>query len=95
MAVSQRIFRIITLYSIVGDIGCGNGKNMNYLCSNQYYFIGMDFSEKILEICSAKQLEVFAANNFNIPLNTNCLDHCIFCCYSSFINRRKSYSMYK
>lgn len=64
-------------YSIVGDIGCGNGKNMNYLIRDNYYFIGMDFSQKFLEICSAKKLEVFGANNFNIPLKTNSLDYCI------------------
>ena len=36
----------------------------------------MDFSQKFLEICANKQ-EVFATNNFNIPIKTNSLDHCI------------------
>ena len=67
----------LPVYSIVGDIGCGNGKNMDYLSHNKYYFIGMDFSEKFLEICTNKQLEVMAANNYNIPIKTNSLDHCI------------------
>ena len=63
-------------YSYIGDIGCGNGKNMQYLC-NSHYFLGIDFSIKFLDICNKKNLEVFASNNYTLPLKDNTLDHCI------------------
>jgi hypothetical protein len=42
--------------SIIGDIGCGNGKNMVYRtdCTN----IGCDFSKSLVKICNDKQLNV-------------------------------------
>ena len=63
----------IPKYSIIGDIGCGNGKNMMYL-PNDYIFIGLDFSIELLKICKNKNLEVFSANNCILPLKDNCFD---------------------
>lgn len=57
--------------SLIGDIGCGNGRNMN----NKYYtFIGIDNCKKFIEICRSKRLNVIEANITNIPLKNNCFD---------------------
>jgi len=63
-------------YSYIGDIGCGNGKNMEFL-SNYHYFLGIDFSIKFLDICNKKKLEIFASNNYKLPLIDNTFDHCM------------------
>ena len=66
----------IPKYSLIADIGCGNGKNMEYL-NNNYIFIGLDFSTELLKICSNKNLEVISANNCILPINDNSFDSCI------------------
>ena len=57
----------IPKYSLVADIGCGNGKNMCHL-SNDYIFIGADFSIELAKICNKKNLEICCANNCALPL---------------------------
>ena len=42
--------------SIIGDIGCGNGKNMNVRDDVSFY--GCDFSENLVKICQQKNLNV-------------------------------------
>ena len=42
--------------SKIGDIGCGNGKNMNYRKDCEFY--GCDFSESLINICKDKGLNV-------------------------------------
>ena len=39
-------------YSLIADIGCGNGKNM--MLNKKCQFIGMDFTESFTNICSKK-----------------------------------------
>lgn len=59
--------------SVIGDIGCGNGKNMLYRddCIN----LGCDFSENLVKICSEKSLQVIQGNILNIPYEDNMFDY--------------------
>ena len=59
--------------SIIGDIGCGNGKNMLYRkdCTN----IGCDFSENLVKICLEKNLNVISGDILNIPFKDNTFDY--------------------
>lgn len=61
--------------SIIGDIGCGNGKNMLYRkdCTN----IGCDFSENLVKICLEKNLQVISGDILNIPFKDNMFDFTI------------------
>ena len=61
--------------SIIGDIGCGNGKNMLYRkdCTN----FGCDFSEKLVSICQTKNLNVITGDILNIPYQDNVFDYTI------------------
>ena len=62
-------------YSLIADIGCGNGKNMmlNKMCE----FIGIDFTESFTNICSKKNLEVITADTLQIPYRSNIFDYVI------------------
>tara|TARA_B100000131_G_C17976419_1_gene556696 strand:+ start:271 stop:891 length:621 start_codon:yes stop_codon:yes gene_type:complete len=61
--------------STIGDIGCGNGKNMLYRkdCIN----IGCDFSENLVKICNDKNLNVITGDILNIPFSDNSFDYTI------------------
>ena len=61
--------------SVIGDIGCGNGKNMLYKedCLNY----GCDFSKGLVEICLQKNLNVILGDVLNIPYQTNTFDYTI------------------
>ena len=58
--------------SIIGDIGCGNGKNMFYRkdCIN----LGCDFSENLVKLCNEKKLQVIQGNILNVPFQDNLFD---------------------
>ena len=58
--------------SIIGDIGCGNGKNMNGREDCSFY--GCDFSEKLVEICRNKELNVIPGDTLNIPYRDQLFD---------------------
>lgn len=61
--------------SNIGDIGCGNGKNMLYRkdCNNY----GCDFSESLVKICLKKNLNVVIGDVLSIPYNDNIFDNTI------------------
>ena len=61
--------------STIGDIGCGNGKNMLYRkdCTN----IGCDFSENLVSICIQKNLNVISGDILNITFKDNTFDYTI------------------
>ena len=61
--------------SIIGDIGCGNGKNMNI--RDDLYFYGCDFSENLVKICQQKNLNVILGDILNIPYKDNLFDYTI------------------
>lgn len=54
------------------DIGCGNGKNM--IGYNNLQFKGIDFSDKMVEICQSKNLDVIEASMTSIPFEDNMFD---------------------
>ena len=61
--------------SIIGDIGCGNGKNMLYKKDCLNY--GCDFSESLVNICLQKGLNVICGDILNIPYKTESFDYTI------------------
>ena len=54
--------------SLVYDIGCGNGRNMNFKNLN---FIGIDNCENFVKICNEKKLNVVTSNITEIPAVRN------------------------
>lgn len=58
--------------SIMLDIGCGNGKNMLY--RSDLIFKGIDFSNKLVEICQNKKLDVIEGTMTSLPYNSNFFD---------------------
>ena len=61
--------------SIIGDIGCGNGKNMLYRKDCLNY--GCDFSESLVNICLQKNLNVICGDILNIPYKNDSFDYTI------------------
>lgn len=57
--------------SLVYDLGCGNGRNMNH---GSLKFIGIDNCENFIKICSEKNLKVINSNITKIPLENNSAD---------------------
>ena len=51
------------------DCGCGNGKNMMYANNLGYNCEGYDISEKLLNICISKNLNVYYSDVLNMNLN--------------------------
>tara|TARA_B100000989_G_scaffold257251_2_gene206723 strand:- start:269 stop:889 length:621 start_codon:yes stop_codon:yes gene_type:complete len=76
--------------SLVYDLGCGNGRNMNHGGLN---FIGIDNCENFINICNEKKLKVINSNITSIPLSGNSAD-AIICiavfhhlsCYENRLN---------
>ena len=54
---------------LILDIGCGNGKNI--IGNSHLNIIGIDFSEKMVEICKNKNLNVICSSMTSIPYNDN------------------------
>ena len=61
--------------SIIGDIGCGNGKNMLYRKDCLNY--GCDFSESLVKICLQKNLNVICGDILDIPYKKDSFDYTI------------------
>jgi ubiquinone/menaquinone biosynthesis C-methylase UbiE len=57
--------------SLIYDIGCGNGRNMEY---SNYNFIGIDNCRNFCDICHSKGLEVYQNDMINIPFKDNSAD---------------------
>jgi ubiquinone/menaquinone biosynthesis C-methylase UbiE len=66
--------------SFVADIGCGNGKYMNY--RNDINMKGIDISIKLVEICQMKGFDVIKASMIDIPFDNNTFDGII--CIASY-----------
>lgn len=76
--------------SLIGDIGCGNGKNMNHRDDCSY--MGCDFSEGLVSICKTKGLDVSYGDILSLPYTDNTFDHtmCIAVIHHlSTIDKRK------
>jgi ubiquinone/menaquinone biosynthesis C-methylase UbiE len=61
----------------VGDIGCGNGKNMMLSGRKDIKFKGIDLSQEFVNICHSKGLDVINGNILDIPFLSNSVDHSI------------------
>lgn len=57
--------------SIVYDLGCGNGRNMNH---GNLKFIGIDNCENFINICKEKKFDVINSNIVQVPLKNNSAD---------------------
>lgn len=73
----KKFFEQIPTEIKVLDAGCGNGKNMIYLQNKGISVKGIDFSEKLLQICRDKKLDVEEADIRNLPFNNNSFDYVI------------------
>lgn len=52
------------------DVGCGNGKNMIFAYKDGYHEIyGIDISEKLVEICRKKNLDVLKLDILNLQIS--------------------------
>jgi tRNA (uracil-5-)-methyltransferase TRM9 len=67
----------IPKHSVGADIGCGNGKNINY--RNDLVLIGNDLSQQQVFIASQNcdKADMFVANALNLPYRTKTLDFAI------------------
>jgi tRNA (uracil-5-)-methyltransferase TRM9 len=70
--------------SKVLDIGCGNGKNMNYRNDLQMY--GIEYSKSLVNICLSKGLKVIQGDARNLPLEDNSFDAVIMIAVIHHIN---------
>lgn len=61
--------------SSIGDIGCGNGKNMLY--RTDCYNYGCDFSSELVDICLGKNLNVIEGDILEIPFEDNQFNYTI------------------
>jgi tRNA (uracil-5-)-methyltransferase TRM9 len=57
--------------SLILDVGCGNGRNMNY---QDYKFIGIDNCEEFVKICKDDGKNVLLSNMTNIPFTDGYFD---------------------
>jgi len=69
----ERFLDNVEKNSLIGDIGCGNGKNMAY--RNDCSFYGCDFSNELVKICKEKSLNVINGNVLKIPFGENMFDN--------------------
>jgi len=66
--------------SLILDIGCGNGKYMNY--RDDIKIKGIDISQELVNICINKGFDVIKGNMTNLPYNDNYFDGII--CIASY-----------
>ena len=64
----KKFLENIPKYSVICDIGCGNGKNMIYANKIGYVSEGFDISENLLDICRQKNLNVFYHDVLDLKL---------------------------
>ena len=61
--------------SKIGDIGCGNGKNMKYREDCENY--GCDFSQGLVDICKSQGLNTIYGDVLDIPYEDETFDYTI------------------
>ena len=62
--------------SLVADIGCGNGKNMQ-LRRDELEYIGMDISDEMVTICQTRGFNVVQGDILQIPFDDEYVDACM------------------
>lgn len=73
----EEFLKSLPIHSLVGDIGCGNGKYI--FCVDHLQFIGLDISQSFAQICRDKKrsTQVLVADSSAVPFRDNSLDHVI------------------
>jgi len=67
---------LLSPLELVGDIGCGNGKNMLYRKDLRY--IGCDITENLVSIAKQKTgNEIILASGTDLPFHDNLFDACM------------------
>lgn len=62
-------------YSVILDIGCGNGRNLGI--NKSIYNIGTDYSFALCKIAKSRNFQIFRADGLKIPLRSGVFDHII------------------
>ena len=67
---------LITPNSHVLEIGCGNGKNMQYILKNiDCKLVGIDTCQNFVNMCKENNLEVYNNSILNLNFNDNSFDY--------------------
>ena len=67
--------KLITKNSSILEIGCGNGKNMEYILSNcDCNMIGVDTCQNFVDMCTEKKLQVYNNNINNLQFTDSNFD---------------------
>jgi len=74
--------------SMVGDIGCGNGKNMIY--RNDLNYMGMDISSEMVKICKDRGYDTIEGDITNIPFGTDSMDYTMSIAVIHHIEKREN-----
>ena len=67
-------------YSVLADIGCGNGKYLNTkIAQNNLFSIGMDRSEGLLKCAKEinREFQLFSADSLKLPFKSESVDNVI------------------
>jgi ubiquinone/menaquinone biosynthesis C-methylase UbiE len=86
---SIEFIKSLPKHSRVIDLGCGNGRNSQYLAEHGFEVIGIDFSENMLKIATEKLRAFSSQTNIvppkfiqaditNLPLRTETVDASLF-----------------
>ena len=89
----EEFLKSLSMGSIVGDFGCGNGKYI--FCVSHLNFVGLDISQSFADICVNKNsaTQVMVADSSSVPIRSGSLDHAISIAvihHFSSCERRKS-----
>jgi alkylated DNA repair protein alkB family protein 8 len=68
----EQFVRNIPANSVLGDIGCGNGKYLALRSDIKAF--GCDASEKLVEICKRRGFDVIVADTLSLPYSDNICD---------------------
>lgn len=65
--------------SLVADIGCGNGKNMNISQPRNLRFVGVDYCAALARLCatSRPKAEALIGDNLCLPFREKCFDYAL------------------
>lgn len=67
--------KLITPNSSVLEVGCGNGKNIEYILHNsKCNIIGVDTCQNFVDMCTAKKLQVYNNNINNLQFTDSNFD---------------------
>lgn len=65
----------MTPYSMMLDVGCGNGKYLNL--RKDLFCFGCDYSDQLIRICNERNFNCFVSDCLNLPGKTDYFDYVI------------------